>query len=529
MNGASLTTVINGQRGSSGGLENLSVSSAMAAISKAGTGAYLSSQGNAFSTRTASQIIQEHFLPGQSNQPGGPLFGVQFSQLVCSDATVEGAGSAGPHPLPLGLSADPGGLPLYKSGDLVGGVGVELDGLYTLDPEVSGSDGDPEERVALAASFGFEAPAERTADVISLAGRTGRFTDLSYSDVEGAGEVASLDGAGAFVPQKGFTSGAVRGGTQFGTGESGIADTVRAGVAVSVLTSRFGTRGGRGLPNGAQLSGVEVEALLDSAIVTADRLRAAIRAPGDSSARVSIFVVDDRGAVLGFTRSQDAPVFGIDVALQKARVAALMSSADGGAALTAAGLGGYVSGYAALAGRGLDGSVAITSRAVGNLARPFLPDGIEGTGNGPFSKPYAGLWSVFNTGLQLDMIFGGLAASVVNPGAQPGGCAGGALGTRARNGIQIFAGGVPLYRGTTLVGAIGVSGDGIDQDDMVAYFGASRAGLDYAGHTGVGDAELGFNAPRDMRIDRLPLPVPVRYVQCPEGSFIRDNQQNVCD
>jgi hypothetical protein len=139
------------------------------------------------------------------------------------------------------------------------------------------------------------------------------------------------------------------------------------------------------------------------------------------------------------------------------------------------------------------------------------------------------LWSVFNTGLQLDMIFGGLAASVVNPGSQPGGCAGGALGTRARNGIQIFAGGVPLYRGTTLVGAIGVSGDGIDQDDMVAYFGASRAGLDYAGHTGVGDAELGFNAPREMRIDRLPLPVPVRYVQCPEGSFIRDNQQNVCD
>jgi hypothetical protein len=82
-----------------------------------------------------------------------------------------------------------------------------------------------------------------------------------------------------------------------------------------------------------------------------------------------------------------------------------------------------------------------------------------------------------------------------------------------------------------LIGAIGVSGDGIDQDDMVAFFGASRRGLDYAGHTGVGDPELGFNAPPAMRIDAIDLPQPqlrIRYVQCPEGSFIRDNEQNVC-
>ena len=53
-----------------------------AAISKAVTGAYLSSsQGNAFSTRTANQIIQEHFDPGVAGTPSGPLFGVQFSQL----------------------------------------------------------------------------------------------------------------------------------------------------------------------------------------------------------------------------------------------------------------------------------------------------------------------------------------------------------------------------------------------------------------------------------------------------------------
>lgn len=63
----------------SGGLENVEVVPAtMAAIAKAVTGAYLSSEGNAFSTRTASQIIQSHFNPGELLTPGGPLFGVQF-------------------------------------------------------------------------------------------------------------------------------------------------------------------------------------------------------------------------------------------------------------------------------------------------------------------------------------------------------------------------------------------------------------------------------------------------------------------
>ena len=51
---------------------------------------------------------------------------------------------------------------------------------------------------------------------------------------------------------------------------------------------------------------------------------------------------------------------------------------------------------------------------------------------------------------------------------------------RLQNGMQIFPGGVPIYRGGTLVGAIGVSGDGIDQDDMIGFLGlpttAARAG-----------------------------------------------------
>src|SRR5207302_40469 len=107
------------------GLDGTLVPAKLAAISKAGTAALFSTRGNAFNTRTAGFIIQEHFPPGIDFRSGGPLYGVQFSSLPCSDIKIPG--------LPLGLSADPGGLPLYKNGQAVGGIGIEGDGLYTVD------------------------------------------------------------------------------------------------------------------------------------------------------------------------------------------------------------------------------------------------------------------------------------------------------------------------------------------------------------------------------------------------------------
>jgi hypothetical protein len=41
------------------------------------------------------------------------------------------------------------------------------------------------------------------------------------------------------------------------------------------------------------------------------------------------------------------------------------------------------------------------------------------------------------------------------------------------NGIQIFPGSIPLYKNGVLVGAIGISGDGVDQDDLIAAGGAN--------------------------------------------------------
>ena len=50
------------------------------AIAKAGTAAFLSSDNNAFSSRTAGDIVQQHFPIGIKNKPPGPLVGVNFSQ-----------------------------------------------------------------------------------------------------------------------------------------------------------------------------------------------------------------------------------------------------------------------------------------------------------------------------------------------------------------------------------------------------------------------------------------------------------------
>ena len=90
------------------------------------------------------------------------------------------------------------------------------------------------------------------------------------------------------------------------------------------------------------------------------------------------------------------------------------------------------------------------------------------------------------------------------------------------NGAQVFAGGVPVYRGTILIGAMGASGDGVDQDDMVAFLGLSQA-------SGLLGGAIG-NAPAGRRADTLtPQGVRLRYVQCPQAPFIDSSAEGVCD
>jgi uncharacterized protein GlcG (DUF336 family) len=196
------------------------------------------------------------------------------------------------------------------------------------------------------------------------------------------------------------------------------------------------------LINGAaRLTAAEVTNILAAAANRCRTTRAGIRLPRGVAAQVFITVVnnpDSAGTpptVLGtFCTSPDATRFSWDVAVQKARTAVFFSATNR----------------------------AYSARTVGFLAQSLYPPGINNTAPGIFF----GMQERFS-------IITPTAFTATNP-------VNGAVFTTSTNvnanlpnGITIFPGGFPLYRNGALVGAIGVSGDGIDQDDLVAASGAA--------------------------------------------------------
>jgi uncharacterized protein GlcG (DUF336 family) len=457
MTGAPATTRISGGGRVGQGLEGLDVPASLAAVSKAGTASFFSTQGNAFTSRTASFIIQEHFPPGVAFQAGGPLFGVQFSQLPCSDIKKPA--------LPLGLSADPGSAPLYKNGVAVGGVGIEGDGLYTLDKDPTDFDKPSEELIAVAAQRGFQPPDLIRGDNIIAGG-----VRLAYLNVTDADAPRP-----ATIPF-GSLSGSLTSPVLSAQPSAFVAATI--GGVNGAVDTRFFPFVGSVSPSPNSLTAADVQRIIAQAAQQADITRAAIRQPLGSAARVSITVVDASGNVLGIFRTTDAPVFGFDVSAQKARTAAFYSNRNAATLLRGAGLGSYVD-RAAADGLLLDGAVAFSDRAGGFLSRPFYPDGLNPNPAGPFSREITE-WSVFNDGLQIDLIKTNLLAAI---GGSPVPCT---TIPNVANGIQIFPGSVPLYKNGELVGAVGVSGDGVDQDDLIAASGSN-----------------GFEPPAAIRADQI--------------------------
>ena len=561
MNGANPTAVVSRERigaalpaGQIFGLQGAEVPAQLPAIAKAITGAYLSSGGNAFTSRTASQIVQEHFPPAPTTVglESGPLFGVQFSQLPCSDLSARlGDGMIGPKRSPLGLAADPGGIPLYKNGVVVGGIGVMGDGDYGFDANILDSENDAEEAIAIAGAQGFMAPTDIRANRIFVDGTSLRFTDVPADPGTSGGSFAAINGtAGDLFAVPGYYDGnAVLAGTAYGTNASGLRAATTAEFALSgafILDDgngnpRYPIRGGTDAASVNQpLTQAEVRAIMEEAFTVLSRARAQIRRPLDSTMQASISVVDTHGEVLGIVRSSDGPIFGIDVSLQKARTATFFSNPVAAAQLLAA--GGDVAAYV---GRvrtflndqnALTGSHAFADRSGGNLSRPYFPDGQVNMPPGPLSVADTATFSPFMVGLQTDLVGANIFEHVfftADPNTNPDTRRGCTMVPdspsglpRVANGIQIFPGSVPIYRGNELVGGIGVSGDGIDQDDMVSFLGLHNAGVRL--NTGVA------NAPKAIRADQIEVQTGgtttrLRYVNCPFAPFLDDPAQNVCE
>jgi uncharacterized protein GlcG (DUF336 family) len=389
-------------------------------VSKAGTAAYLSSNANAFTSRTAGFIIQQHFPDGVRNTPPGPLVGVGFSNLPFSDVNrfkqffgtpppPIGGTSPGLMGFPIpgtSLDGSPGGMPLYKNGILVGGVGVTGDGSDFSIPFIGGYDKD--EDIALSGQQGFRPSSSITADNVFINGISLAYTASSPVTINA---VSVTGNASIQYPIQNSPAPFPYPVATFG----GVSGQIRQPIVSDPLSVPI---------NGQlRLTAAEVAGIIDIAANRVRITRAGIRLPIGSQMEVFITVVNFPNmpgtppTVLGAFRTGEATLFSWDVAVQKGRTAVGFSNNGN--------------------------TVAMSTRTVGFLAQSNYPPGIDTEGPGP----YNGLQEMLSMGPP-------------NPNFP--------------NGITIFPGGFPLYRNGQLIGAVGISGDGVDQDDIVGASGTQN-------------------------------------------------------
>jgi uncharacterized protein GlcG (DUF336 family) len=214
--------------------------------------------------------------------------------------------------------------------------------------------------------------------------------------------------------------------------------------------------------DGTGLTAADVVRIVQQGIAQANLTRAAIRLPLESTARMVFAVSDRNGNVLGLYRMPDATVFSIDVAVAKSRNVAYYADPTQLQAIDQV--------------PGVPPGTAMSNRTFRYLALPRFPEGIEGAPPGPFSilndpgtNPQTGLQvgpplpPAFYQSIQgHDAFFPDTNFHDPNNLAN-------------QNGIVFFPGAVPLYKDVTgrgqavLVGGLGVSGDGVDQDDVVTF------------------------------------------------------------
>jgi len=407
------------------------------AVSLARTGAFFSNDQAPLSSRTVRFLSGIHFPPGISNTPNAALYGIENTNRGCTLSTNFVAGQAVPPARSINGSApglgvttgkadlsdsdpnavNPGGVPLFRNGSVVGGVGVA-----GVAPEVAEF-----AAYAAATSNGF-GPTPAPPGVVFING-------VALPFVNQTTRPAGV-GAGTFTGS-------------FAVGPSGSPGPPPEGMLVAPAAGPLGG-----------LSQTDVTQIINNSIVTANVTRAVIRLPIGSSVRMAIAVADLDGTIIGLYRMADSTVFSIDVAATKARNMVYFSSA----ARIAADLNGVPTG------------TAVTNRTIGFGAQPFFPPGIDGSSPGPFFNLY-----------QRD---------VANPCTQGFQVAG-----PNQSGIVFFPGSVPLYRNGILVGGLGISGDGVDQDDFVAAGGS-----------------VGLEAPASTRADQVTVQgVRLPYLKFPQN------------
>jgi uncharacterized protein GlcG (DUF336 family) len=203
----------------------------------------------------------------------------------------------------------------------------------------------------------------------------------------------------------------------------------------------------------APLSAQEVADIIQAGVENALKIRGGIRLPLEARTAMVLAVSDTNGKLLALYRMPDATVFSIDVAVAKSRNVNYFSSLGIDPIDTM-----DCPGAADCRGVGIPPGTAVTNRTISFGAQPFFPSGIEGHLRG-FDEPYEP---------------GPYRRVFLEDSANP--CTNGREPRNGRqNGIVFFPGSTPIYKNGVLVGGYGVSGDGVEQDDIVSFGGARNA------------------------------------------------------
>lgn len=481
------------------------------AVTTARAAAMFSNDQAPLSSRTVRFISGIHFPPGVRNTPNAALYGIENTNRGCQLNTADtapfdrprsivGSGLVGPVAAcrpsdprgcavggaiavdrvsnryvgfstgktdvtdfgePLDVSVNPGGFAIFRSGSVVGAVGV------------TGVAADLAEYAAFVAAA-TTSQALSALPVEPLPFPAAVFIDglrlpffASCYSVECVREAIT-----AGPPREsGGASPASRMVVQPRAGQ-----TVPTGYLIGPTTSS--------VPGG--LTADEVRRVVAQAVARAAVTRAQIRLPLGQPTQMIIAVSDEGGTILAAFRMPDATVFSFDVAVTKARNAFYFSSREGYEVLR-----GFVSRNSDYtwepeppAGQGW----AITNRTLGFGGQPLFPPGIDLTESMP------GPW------------FELFRYDLTNPCTEGNGASrGGNQQFINQSGIVWFPGSAPLYKSGRLVGGVGVSGDGVEQDDYVT-----------------AAAVAGFDAPDALRVDNSVIRTRDGDVRLPYWKFPRN-------
>jgi uncharacterized protein GlcG (DUF336 family) len=410
--------------------------------------------------------INPAFIP--ANQPLLPNLAGVNNQILATPNSFGTATGLEPNAIGRGIGTLPGGIPIFKNGVLVGGIGVFFPGTTGFaDAENSSlsSNFDPTkidlslvaEYTAFAAVGGSTMAGFKIGSLGGVAALPG--FDLPFGQINLNGIQLPLFGpTGADGTEK-----LVDFGLSLGTGNanSGANQAVNTGGA-TLLAGLPAPEGFLVTPHaGTSLTAGQVQQIIVQAVRQAQTTRAQIRLPLDNTARMVISVADPKtGEILGLFRMPDSTIFSIDVAVAKSRNNSYYADPTQLQAIDQT--------------PGVAPGVAFSSRTFRFLADPFFPEGITGSPPAPFSilnVPGTNLGNGLNTvpPLPKSAYFTNIVGHDVfypqtnfhdpnNPLNQ--------------DGIVFFPGGVPLYGNSKLTGGLGVSGDGVDEDDVVTAAGA---------------------------------------------------------